>query len=730
MSEHRKQSSGGPKRRPGTAGSHGKKRSTDSSKHASGDRRKYRGGPEQSGRKGKAAHGDETFRRDSHGGGAGRGDHYGRASAERVHGRYGPTPSRHSREDRHPGDAGRSDETHARRGHSDGHFRYEHDHGIPANRKRYAGTGKRYNATAQAGGSPRKTTGRSDDTQQKSKHSGGGRGYGRKEEESPRKQGGYGEHGAAEHGGERRPYRDDARPRGERSGSGRSFARKDEERPRKQGGYGEHGAAERGGERRPYRDDARPRGERSGGGRGYGRKDEERPRKQGGYGEHGAAERGGERRPYRDDTRPRGERSGGGRSFARKDEERPRKQGGYGERGASDHGGERRPYRDDARPRGERSGGGRGYGRKDEERPRKQGGYGERGASERGGERRPYRDDARQSGERSGGGRGYARKEEERPRKQGGYGERGASERGGERRPYRDDVRQSGERSGGGRAHSPTKQQTPRGTAPKRSAHSRISGSKTGGLRRRSGEVRTEEGEIRLNKFLAEAGVMSRRKADELIRSGVVRVNGTVVTELGVKVDASKDNVSVRGTPVYIQTQLVYILLNKPKDCITTTDDEKGRRTVMELVPPEPRVFPVGRLDRNTTGAILLTNDGELANQLTHPSFHAPKTYLAEVEQKMQPGDVDRLRRGVRLDDGMTAPCEVELLDPPANNHLGIVLHEGRNRQVRRMLETLGYTVKKLDRIAFGNLTLEGLRRGAWRYLETDEVRALKKLVR
>ena len=223
---------------------------------------------------------------------------------------------------------------------------------------------------------------------------------------------------------------------------------------------------------------------------------------------------------------------------------------------------------------------------------------------------------------------------------------------------------------------------------------------------------------------------MSRRKADDLIRSGVVRVNGTVITELGVKVDSSRDSVSVNGTPVYIENQLVYILFNKPKDCITTTDDEKGRRTVMEFIPSTPRVFPVGRLDRNTTGSILLTNDGDLANKLTHPSFHAPKTYMVEVTHKLEPDDVQALRRGVRLDDGMTAPCEVEILDAPDSRTIGIILREGRNRQVRRMLEALGYSVRKLDRIAFADLTLEGLKRGAWRYLEEDEVRRLKNLAR
>jgi 23S rRNA pseudouridine2605 synthase len=235
---------------------------------------------------------------------------------------------------------------------------------------------------------------------------------------------------------------------------------------------------------------------------------------------------------------------------------------------------------------------------------------------------------------------------------------------------------------------------------------------------------------MRLNKFIAEAGVAARRKADGLIESGVVRVNGKVVTELGAKVHPDRDEISVRGTPVYIQSQLYYILLNKPKDCITTTDDESGRRTVMDLIPAVHHVYPVGRLDRNTTGALLLTNDGDLANKLMHPRFDAPKNYIVEVEQRVKSQHIRDLRHGIKLDDGMTSPCEAEILDSPRNTIIGITLHEGRNRQVRRMFETLGYSVRKLDRISYAGLSLARLKRGAWRYLDENEVRALKNLVK
>ena len=233
---------------------------------------------------------------------------------------------------------------------------------------------------------------------------------------------------------------------------------------------------------------------------------------------------------------------------------------------------------------------------------------------------------------------------------------------------------------------------------------------------------------MRLNRFLAEAGVAARRKADEMIVAGLVQVNGKKVTQLGMQIDPVHDEVRVNGAPVYIDNQLVYIVLNKPKDCITTTDDELGRNTVLDLVPHHSRLYPVGRLDRNTTGVILLTNDGDLAFRLTHPKFHAPKIYKVELHQAIKSQELAVLRRGIRLDDGMTAPCEAELLDPPRNLTVGIVLHEGRNRQVRRMFEAIGHDVKKLERLEFAGLTASGLKRGGWRYLDEHEIGRLRKI--
>ncbi|MGE5480403.1 MAG: pseudouridine synthase [Chloroflexota bacterium] len=232
---------------------------------------------------------------------------------------------------------------------------------------------------------------------------------------------------------------------------------------------------------------------------------------------------------------------------------------------------------------------------------------------------------------------------------------------------------------------------------------------------------------VRLNKFLAEAGVSSRRKADELITSGVVKVNGKVVTELGTKVTRS-DSITVSGDPIRENVQQIYILLNKPKDYITTTSDEKDRKTVLDIVRKQTRIFPVGRLDRNTTGALLLTNDGELAHRLTHPSFHVERVYIARLDKPLMLEDAKRISEGVELEDGKTSPCEV-LVHPAEPDKVTLSLHEGRNREVKRIFETLGYDVKQLDRKFFAGLSASGMKRGEYRHLTAKEVRELRKLV-
>ena len=231
---------------------------------------------------------------------------------------------------------------------------------------------------------------------------------------------------------------------------------------------------------------------------------------------------------------------------------------------------------------------------------------------------------------------------------------------------------------------------------------------------------------IRLNKYLANAGVCSRREADEFIQAGVVKVNGNVVTELGTKVMRS-DEVMFHDQPVSLEKK-VYVLLNKPKDCITTSDDPQQRKTVMELVKnacPE-RIYPVGRLDRNTTGVLLLTNDGDLASKLTHPKFLKKKIYHVHLDKNVTAHDLQQIRDGIMLEDGEIKADDVQYADPVDKKQVGIEIHSGKNRIVRRIFEKLGYRVNKLDRVQFAGLTKKGLRRGDWRYLTQEEVIRLR----
>jgi 23S rRNA pseudouridine2605 synthase len=231
------------------------------------------------------------------------------------------------------------------------------------------------------------------------------------------------------------------------------------------------------------------------------------------------------------------------------------------------------------------------------------------------------------------------------------------------------------------------------------------------------------EARPRLQKVLARAGVASRRACEELIAARRVRINGQVAT-LGDRVDPEHDLVELDGAPLALAAGLVHYLLNKPAGIVTTADDPQGRRTVVDLVPAEPRVFPVGRLDLDTEGLLLLTNDGELAHRLTHPSFGVDKEYLAEVEGRPSRGSLRRLREGVELDDGPTAPAQVSLVEPTV---LRITIHEGRNRQVRRMCEAVGHPVRRLVRTRIGPLAERRLAPGEWRELTPDEVRALAR---
>ena len=235
----------------------------------------------------------------------------------------------------------------------------------------------------------------------------------------------------------------------------------------------------------------------------------------------------------------------------------------------------------------------------------------------------------------------------------------------------------------------------------------------------------------RLQKVIAAAGIASRRKAEELIQQGRVSVNGLVVKELGVKVSGN-DEVAVDGN-VITKENKVYFLLNKPKHTICSLKDERDRDTVLDYFPDvKERIFPVGRLDYDTTGLLILTNDGEVANKLMHPKSHLPKTYDVTIDGYITPREMNLLKRGVKLDDGITLPAEVYLIDQNEKKNksrLQITIFEGRNREVRRMMEHFGYEVTRLERIAYGNLTLGTLRQGEYRRLRSYEVKELLKMI-
>ena len=231
---------------------------------------------------------------------------------------------------------------------------------------------------------------------------------------------------------------------------------------------------------------------------------------------------------------------------------------------------------------------------------------------------------------------------------------------------------------------------------------------------------------IRLNKFLANAGVCSRREADEYIEAGAVTVNGTVVTELGTKVKRS-DEIKFQDNVVTLEKK-VYVLLNKPKDCVTTSDDPQNRKTVMDIVGnvcPE-RIYPVGRLDRNTTGVLLLTNDGDLASKLTHPKFLKKKVYHVFLDKNVTAHDMQQIAEGIELEDGEIHADAIEYASDTDKSQVGIEIHSGKNRIVRRIFEHLGYRVVKLDRVQFAGLTKKNLRRGDWRFLTEKEVDMLR----
>ncbi len=247
---------------------------------------------------------------------------------------------------------------------------------------------------------------------------------------------------------------------------------------------------------------------------------------------------------------------------------------------------------------------------------------------------------------------------------------------------------------------------------------------------KRKGKLGEEAGEeMPLNKYVAHAGICGRREAAQMVKDGLVKVNGDVVYEPGYKV-LKTDEVLLNGVKLILKKNLVYILLNKPKDYITTSNDPEGRKTVMDLLKDatKERIYPVGRLDRNTTGVLLLTNDGELAQKLTHPGYQIKKVYSVKLDKPLTKRDFESILSGLTLEDGSVQVDMLAYADSKDKTQLGIEIHSGRNRIVRRIFEHLGYEVKTLDRVMFANLTKKNVERGTWRFLAENEVRLLKHM--
>lgn len=331
------------------------------------------------------------------------------------------------------------------------------------------------------------------------------------------------------------------------------------------------------------------------------------------------------------------------------------------------------------------------------------------------GNRSKRSDDGRPDRSRPGTGGRFKKSEDARPeRSKSGSGSR--FKRSEDTRPAR------GEQKGGGFKRRPRPDEEDKKTNRSRPT------SRSGGTRSQKPseyDNQPEKGPIRLNRYIANAGICSRRDADELIQTGQIKVNGEVVREMGLKV-SSRDKVVYKGRTLRAE-KTQYVLLNKPKDFITTMEDTHDRKTVMNLVDKacEERIYPVGRLDRHTTGLLLFTNDGELARRLTHPSQRIRKIYQIELDKPITADDFEKVVAGVTLDDGIAPVDELAIVGNDAQV-LGIEIHVGRNRIVRRIFEKIGYRVEKLDRVMFGNLTKKDLPRGNWRHLSAKEIMALK----
>lgn len=431
---------------------------------------------------------------------------------------------------------------------------------------------------------------------------------------------------------------------------------------------------------------------------------------------------GGDRKPSGDyGHRNYGER----RSYSESGERRS-----YGERSENS---ERRPYGGgERRSYGER---GSNYGERRSYNGGERRSYGDRRPSYNGGERKPYGEN-RNYGENNGERRPYG---ERRAYGEGGerrsYGDRRPSFNGGERKPYGAGRKPYGKPAGGRGGFG-----KPQGKFQKKYDNQFDESAESGINRMISRKPQLDpsqysdndyvqapiQAEIRLNKFIANSGVCSRREADTFILAGVVTVNGEVVTELGTKVNVFEDDVRFNGERLKGEEK-VYIVMNKPKGYVTTSSDPHADKTVMDLLKGcDMRVFPVGRLDKATTGVLMFTNDGEIAERLTHPSYDKKKIYQVILDHELSQEDFEKVIAGVELNDGLVSADELEYIDAEDHRRLGIEIHSGKNRIVRRIFESLGYEVRALDRVYFAGLTKKGLSKGEWRYLTEGEVNILK----
>lgn len=403
------------------------------------------------------------------------------------------------------------------------------------------------------------------------------------------------------------------------------------------------------------------------------------------------------------------------KQFKKKFDSRPRRDGDRkrapkrsddkGGRGGSGYG-ERRSDGDRDKGRGEKREWNKGPDRRDD-RGQRSGGYGDkrndRGSDKRFGDKREWKSDReRPAGDQS---------------REGGYGNRREGE-GRSEKPWEKKGSWSGNR----------RDRKPYGKKREENLKKAFDRSKKSSALPGDAGVPSGEGKIRLNKYLSNAGICSRREADKFISAGVVTVNGKIITELGYKVNPG-DKIQFGGNKVH-KEKTVYILLNKPKGYLTTCDDPDERDTVMDLIKDVPeRVYPVGRLDRHTSGLLLLTNDGELAKVLMHPKYQVPKVYHVELDKPLRGDDMDKIREGLTLEDGLIKPDDIAYVEGAATKkEIGIEIHSGKNRIVRRIFESLGYIVMKLDRVFYAGLTKQTLSRGKWRFLAENEVRMLKRI--